>query len=572
MGQCLIHRTSAPFKAFILATATPGSTVTATLGDKVFTGVADSSTGQVTITVKKKGTYSVTSNATGTQTTSVAVVKSKQTYNTTVTGAFTLSITNAIINSKTAATVTVNRKSSIYGGGATGDLATNATIYYGDVLTISVANADSTVYNAPSVKVNDNAHTSGDDFTVANANVSTVASSSVKSWTLTITNATINSKSAATITVHRDSSTYQGANEENLATNATIYYGDVLKISVANANSTVYNSPTLKVNNSAFTSGNTHTVTAAVAAVASSSVKSWSLTLKATNCTLAVSRTSSTYQGAGSGALSNGSTVYYGDVISKTSGGANTGFSSYTITQSGVTGTANTGPWTVTGAASLKATVSPTKYTLTSSGLNGNNPVTIKRTARSAAGTAANVATNVNLSNGAAIYYDDTLQFTNAPKANYNGSYSVSGSTSGNVSNQTATLSRYVRGNVTVTSTASAVVYSFTVKSSSAVSGIGYTKDTVLNFNYTPVNITTFANLVSNSTYRWSTTTTSKNNKTWYYCIESGTTSGGVSRLQVLYNSSKSTSGTAVVGLDIKYSGVRVKPTENIVKGRQYVN
>lgn len=126
--------------------------------------------------------------------------------------------------------------------------------------------------------------------------------------------------------------------------------------------------------------------------------------------------------------------------------------------------------------------------------------------------------------------------------------------------------------NVTVTSTASAVVYSFTVKSSSAASGIGYSKNTVLNFNYTPVNITTFANLVSNSTYRWSTTTTSKNNKTWYYCIESGTTSGGVPRLQVLYNSSKSTSGAAVVGLDIKYSGVRVKPTENIVKGRQYVN
>lgn len=568
MGQCLIHRTSAPFKAFILATATPGSTVTATLGDKVFTGVADSSTGQVTITVKKKGTYSVTSNATGTQTTSVAVVKSKQTYNTTVTGAFTLSITNATINSNTAATVTVNRKSSVYGGGATGDLATNATIYYGDVLTISVANANSTVYNAPSVKVNDNAHTSGDDFTVANANVSAVASSSVKSWTLTITNATINNKSAATITVHRDSSTYQGANEENLATNATIYYGDVLKISVANANSTVYNSPTLKVNNSPFTSGNTHTVTAAVAAVASSSVKSWSLTLSATNCTLAVSRTSSTYQGAGSGALSNGSTVYYGDVISKTSGTANTGFSSYTITQSGVTGTANAGPWTVTGAASLKGTVSPTKYTLTLS-LNANNPVTVKRTARSAAGTAANVATNVNLSNGAAIYYDDTLQFTNAPKANYNGSYSVSGSTSGNVSNQTATLSRYVRGNVTVTSSASAAVYSFTAKSTSGLSGIGYTTSTVLTFKYTPVNITTFANLTSNSTYMWSTTTTSRNGTTFYYYMESYTTKGNSKNLRIRYNSSKTTNNAAIIG-ELQYGNKLVKQTDSIVANRQY--
>ena len=563
MGQCLIHRTSAPFKAFILATATPGSTVTATLGDKVFTGVADSSTGQVTITVKKKGTYSVTSNATGTQTTSVAVVKSKQTYNTTVTGAFTLSITNAIINSKTAATVTVNRKSSVYGGGATGDLATNATIYYGDVLTISVANADSTVYNAPSVKVNDNAYTSGDDFTVANANVSTVASSSVKSWTLTITNATINSKSAATITVHRDSSTYQGANEENLATSATIYYGDVLKISAANANSTVYNSPTLKVNNSAFTSGNTHTVTAAVSAVASSSVKSWTLTLSATNCTLAVSRTSSAYQGAGSGALSNGSTVYYGDVISKTSGGANTGFSSYTITQSGVTGTANTGPWTVTGAASLKATVSPTKYTLTSSGLNANNPVTIKRTARSAAGTAANVATNVNLSNGAAIYYDDTLQFTNAPKTNYNGNYSFTG-TNSNASNQTATLSRYVRGNVTVTSTATEVTKQFYFTRTQDGATWKFT------FNFKPISQSTWDKYLPSSgvvepasnrirptsgsgrvMYGWMLRTANSSSDTTkvpkFGCSYNGVQGSGSTTMRVYYNGTQQTLSSAIV-------------------------
>lgn len=457
MGQCLIHRTSAPFKAFIEATATPGSTVTATIGAKVFTGVADASTGKVRIIVKKKGTYTVTSDATNTQTLSVDVLKSKLVYPANVTGLFDLSIANSVINQLTAASITVNRTASAYGEGSIGVLTADDAIYYGDVLNISVANTSSTIYTAPTMTVNGNAFTSGDDFTVGNADVAVVATNAVNSYTMTITNTPINGKTPATISVKKTDSPYAGVDKDVTYTaTTTVYYGDVLSVSVANANSTVYNNPTMKVAGTARTSPYSHTVTGAFTAESSSSVKSWTITISnGAGCTISIKRSKSPYAGASIAAIANGTTVYYGDELAKNGTcGANTGFNSYAIAQSGVSGTANNGPWTVTGGTVyLKATASPVKYTLTSSGLNANNPVTIKRTARSAAGTAAGVSTNVNLSSGAAIYYDDTLQFTNAPKTNYNGNYSFTG-TNSNASSQTATLSRYVRGNVTVTSTA----------------------------------------------------------------------------------------------------------------------
>ena len=520
MGVCLIHRTSVPFKAWITVTATPSSTVTVSLdGTTVGTGTANASTGQIQFLVKKKGTYSVTSNASGTQTKTVSITTRKQQATTNIVGKFTLTLTNATINSLTAATVAVSRTSSPYAGAATGSVATNGAIYYGDVLTVTGTLSSTkvnnvAVYGSLGVKVNNTTFTNGGSHTVT-GNTTALVTASVNSWTLTITNASVNGNSAATVAVSRTSSTYQGAGTGSIATNSTVYCGDVLTITVTNVNSTKFNAPTLKVNNAAFTSGSTHTVSAAVAAVATSSAKGYTLTLTAgTGSSLAVSRTSSPL-GAGTGALSNGATVYYGDVITKTSGAASTGFGSYSIAQSGVTGTANAGPWTVTGTCSLKATATPTKYTLTSSGLNANNPVTITRTARSTAGTAAGVSTNVNLSNGAAIYYDDTLRFTNAPKTNYSGNYSFTG-TNSNASNQTATLDRYVRGNVTVTSTASYVISTFYVnqQATSSFPKGNYT------FSYPKAIISTFANIAGNSTYCKSAEVASSGGTKYYGKIE----------------------------------------------------
>ena len=552
MGECLIHNTSIPFKAWISVRATPNSTVTASLnGAQMSSGTADAS-GDVILLVKKKGTYSVTSNASGTQTKTVTITTRKETQSTNIVGEFTLTLNPQSINNKSATTITVNRISSPYASASTGNLVTGAAIYYGDVLTITAGVTSTTIYNTATLTVNSTTFTSGNNHTVQ-SDVTAVATTTVKSYTLTITNSTINNKSAATVSVSRTSSTNQGASSGSLSNNATIYYGDVLTITANNANSTIYNTPTLKVNNSAFTSGNTHTVTADVAAVVTTTVKSYkvtitnstinsksaatatvnrtsstnqgastgnlannaviyygdvltisaalsnstiytSLSLKVDNAaftsgntktvtnnvavvvtaavksftltisagsgsSLSVTRSSSPNQGASTGALSSGVTVYYGDIISKSSGAASTGFNSYTITPSGLTygsGAAATGPWTVTGTCSLTASASPIRYTLTSSGLNANYAVTIKRTARSTAGTAAGVSINVNLSNGAAIYYGDTLSFTPSATTNYTGNYTVTGLNT-NISASTATVTgRTVTGNVTATSTATA--------------------------------------------------------------------------------------------------------------------
>ena len=67
MGQCLVHRMPGAFKAFLQIQANPGATVTATLGNKVFSAVADGTTGIATITVKKKGTYALSSDCPATE-------------------------------------------------------------------------------------------------------------------------------------------------------------------------------------------------------------------------------------------------------------------------------------------------------------------------------------------------------------------------------------------------------------------------------------------------------------------------------------------------------------------------
>ena len=107
MAQCLIHRNGSFFKAFISVTGTPNSNVTATLGDKVFTGVTNSN-GVGTIIVKKKGTYTVTSNASGSQTKSIDVLEMNQTYSVNISGQFSITITHD--NSS----VSVTRNSSPY--------------------------------------------------------------------------------------------------------------------------------------------------------------------------------------------------------------------------------------------------------------------------------------------------------------------------------------------------------------------------------------------------------------------------------------------------------------------------
>ena len=82
----------------------------------------------------------------------------------------------------------------------------------------------------------------------------------MKSFTLTISAAT-----GSSITVNRTSSPKKGASTGKLSNGATVYYSDVLTITTAA--SAGYEITTQTVNDSAFTSGGTHTVTANVTIV-----------------------------------------------------------------------------------------------------------------------------------------------------------------------------------------------------------------------------------------------------------------------------------------------------------------
>lgn len=85
MAQCLVKRVGASFKALIAVQANPNATVSAIVSDKIFTAVADSVTGIAEIIVKKKGTYTLTTDSAGKYdangNTSAVMVLKKGTYN-----------------------------------------------------------------------------------------------------------------------------------------------------------------------------------------------------------------------------------------------------------------------------------------------------------------------------------------------------------------------------------------------------------------------------------------------------------------------------------------------------------
>lgn len=252
------------------------------------------------------------------------------------------------INQGTGSSITVNRTSSSMT--STGALTNGATIYEGDKLTITFTIG--TGYNLTGHTVNGSSFTSGNSYTVpaslSNNKLQITTTTTVKSYTLSVSVGT-----GSTIVVNRTSSPKQGAATGNLSNGATIYYSDILKISLS-AN-TGYNVGTLKVNSSTFTSGNSHTVTDNVAVSSTASVKSYKLSISAgTGSTITVNRTSSPKQGAGTGALSNGATIYYSDVLKITFASS----PEYEILTHTVNSSAFTsgGSHTVTGAVAVATT------------------------------------------------------------------------------------------------------------------------------------------------------------------------------------------------------------------------
>lgn len=169
-----------------------------------------------------------------------------------------------------------------------------------------------------------------------------LASSNATTWTYTVShdssgNATVNFETAGRIYLYTGGSEYYGDMDKtmsytftgvrafslsisagigsiitvkrsgtSLSNGDTIYYGDVLTITFGA--STGYDLVDHTVNGSNFTSGGTHTVSAAVTVVATATRKSYTLTLTIDgHCALTVTRNGS--------ALASGDTIYYGDSL-----------------------------------------------------------------------------------------------------------------------------------------------------------------------------------------------------------------------------------------------------------------
>ena len=328
------------------------------------------------------------------------------------------------------ASCTVARSSTQATLGSTGTLATagtsakTATIYYGDVLSIS--GTASTGFNNPTVSLS---------ATSVTGNVTaSITRGSAKSYTLTVPALPTG---IASCTVSRTSSPYGGAATGTLITagssqkTATIYYGDVLSISASAT--TGYNTPTYKLSATTVTGNVTTTLT-------SGSVKSFTLTISSKPTGVSahtVSRTSSPLKGASTGALSSGSTIYYGDVLSA-SATATTGYNNPSL---------NWTSKTVTGALTSTATAGSVKsFTLSYPAKpTGVSAYTISRTSSPNQGASTGTIVSSPSSAGSVtIYYGDKLSISATAATGYNAP----------TKSLTATT---VSGNVTATVTAGAV-------------------------------------------------------------------------------------------------------------------
>lgn len=125
-----------------------------------------------------------------------------------------------------------------------------------------------------------------------------------------------------------------------------------------------------------------------------------------TGYTIAVSRTSSPYANASTGALSNGAVIYYGDVLSITY----TASTGYTIGSKGSTSVTVTGNVT---SSDIYCTATVNQYTASWSGGTGYT-ISVNRTSSPLKG-----ASTGNLSSGAVIYYGDVLSVTYTANTGY---------------------------------------------------------------------------------------------------------------------------------------------------------
>lgn len=220
---------------------------------------------------------------------------------------------------------------------------------------------------------------------------------------------TINAGSNTSVEVVRLESPISGALGP-LSNGATIYYGDVLEVDYSVEIGCTISTHT--INGSPFNSGATHTVTAAITIQTTATVNSFKLSLSAgSNSSITVNRTSSPKQGADQGYLSNGSTIYYGDVLS-ISYSVSTGYNIGTHTLNGDTFTSGASH-TVTASVSVVTTATVRTFTLIRTVGEGITLI-VRRTASPNGGGSTGILTS-NI-----VYYGDVLELTASADAGYN--------------------------------------------------------------------------------------------------------------------------------------------------------
>ena len=223
----------------------------------------------------------------------------------------------------------------------------------------------------------------------------------------------ISSGTGSSIIVQRTSSNVLSTG--TLSNGDTIYEGDKLTITFTASDG--YNIATHTVNGSSHTSGVSYTVPPSLSGntlhvVSTTTVKSYTLSISAgTGSTITVNRTSSPKQGASTGNLSNGATIYHSDIL-KISLSANTGYNVGTLTVNGSTFISGNSH-TVDNNVAVSSTASVQSYKLSISADKGST-ITVNRTS-----SPKQVAGTGTLSNGATIYYDDVLKITFASTPEY---------------------------------------------------------------------------------------------------------------------------------------------------------
>ena len=218
-------------------------------------------------------------------------------------------------------------------------------------------------------------------------------------------------------------------------------------------------------------------------------VKRYTLTISATNAsygTYSVSRTKSPYQGATTGALSNGATIFYGDVLTGTSSAKAVSYDGWSVTSVTAptfttTGDATSGNLTITNKSSYQATL----YYNTSNAVGGTSAGTA---AANASKTVSGLSFNTQYYVSARVSRTRTKHTYATDGTQYSGTNGVTGNITATFKfkDTTSTDTGTIDSSVVAAKTAPQNQYTITWKYLSAYPDTWTTATQTYNYGTTP--------------------------------------------------------------------------------------